>query len=269
MRTIVHLSDLHFGCVDDRIMLPLVQRIRALNPDMIAISGDFTQRARRGQFIEAKQFLDALPFPRLAVPGNHDVPLYDVGRRFLNPFGYYRRYISRDLDPSFVDTEIAIVGLNSARALVVGGRGRLSEAQVTRAADRLRRLPAHIVKIIVVHHPFDIPEGFRKQDLVGRAAMAVSQLVRAGADLFLAGHLHISHVGHSAERYKVQGHSALVVQAGTMSTRGRGESNTFNVLRLTRQEITIERHTWDLESRLFTQSWDGRFQHGDAGWMVG
>jgi 3',5'-cyclic AMP phosphodiesterase CpdA len=268
MRTIVHLSDLHFGRVDDRIVTPLVQRVRAVNPDLVAISGDFTQRARRGQFIQAKAFLDALPFPKLVVPGNHDVPLYNVATRFINPFGSYRRYISDDLEPAFVDDEVAIVGLNSARALVTEGRGRLNETQVKRAADRLHRLSPQLIKIVVTHHPFDLPEGFHEQNLVGRAAMAMAQLADAGADLFLAGHLHVSHVGHSAERYKIKGHSALVVQAGTMSTRHRGELNTFNVLRLARPEVSIERYMWDMTNQVFAHSWEGTFRHTDNGWSA-
>lgn len=266
MRTIVHLSDLHFGRVDDRIVTPLVQRVRAVNPDLVAISGDFTQRARRGQFIQARAFLDALPFPKFVVPGNHDVPLFNVATRLLNPFGAYRRYISEDLEPAFVDAEIAIVGLNSARALVTEGRGRLNDTQVKRAADRLRALPTDLIKIIVTHHPFDLPEGFHEQNLVGRAAMAMAQLADAGADLFLAGHLHVSHIGHTAERYKIKGHSALVVQAGTISTRGRGEQNTFNVLKLVRREVSVERYTWSIETETFAQSWEGKFRHTDSGW---
>jgi 3',5'-cyclic AMP phosphodiesterase CpdA len=266
MRTIVHLSDLHFGRVDDRIVTPLIQRVRALNPDLVAISGDFTQRARRGQFIQAKAFLDGLPFPKLMVPGNHDVPLYNVATRLLNPFGGYRRYIAEDLEPVFVDDEMALVGLNSARALVTEGRGRLNEMQVKLAADRLRRLSPQLVKIVVTHHPFDLPEGFHEQNLVGRAAMAMEQLADGGADLFLAGHLHVSHVGHTAERYKIKGHSALIVQAGTMSTRGRGELNTFNVLRLTRPEVSIERYTWDAVNHAFASSWEGKFRHAASGW---
>ena len=267
MRVIVHLSDLHFGRVDARLVTPLVQRVQSLNPDLVAISGDFTQRARRGQFLQAKAFLEALPFRKFLVPGNHDVPLFNVTSRLLNPFGGYRRYISEDLEPAFVDQEIAIVGLNSARALATEGRGRLNETQVRRAADRLRPLPADLIKIVVTHHPFDLPDGFQKHNLVGRAAMAMAELARVGADLFLAGHLHVSHIGHTTERYKIEGHSALIVQAGTMSTRGRGELNTFNVLRLAKPEVSIERHTWDVDHESFTQSWQGMFRHTPDGWV--
>ena len=268
MRTIVHLSDLHFGRVDDRLVTPLVQRVRSLNPDVVAVSGDFTQRARRGEFIQAQRFLDSLPFLKFVVPGNHDVPLYNVAARLMNPYANYRRYISETLEPVRMDDEIALVGLNSARALIVQGRGRLNAAQVTQAVERLRSLPPAVIKIIVTHHPFDLPEGFHEQNLVGRAAMAMGQLADVGADLFLAGHLHVSHVGHTAERYKIKGHSALVVQAGTMSTRGRGELNTFNVLRVARPDISIERHTFSLESETFTQSWEGKFRHTQSGWVA-
>jgi 3',5'-cyclic AMP phosphodiesterase CpdA len=268
MRTIVHLSDLHFGHLDERIITPIVQRIRALNPDLVAVSGDFTQRARRQEFAEARAFLDLLQFPKIVVPGNHDVPLYNVPARLFNPFGSYRRYIAEDLEPVLIDDEMAVVGLNSARALVMGGRGRLNDDQVKRAVSRLQPLPPKLIKVIVTHHPFDLPEGYPPDHLVGRAPMAMVQLARAGADLFLAGHLHVSHIGHTAERYKIEGHSALVVQAGTMSTRSRGESNTFNVLRFSRPEVFIERYSWDTDADTFTQSWAGTFRHTDRGWTA-
>ena len=126
MRTLVHLSDLHFGRLDEAIVPPLVERIKSVRPDLIAISGDLTQRARRGQFRQARVFLDQLPFPTIVVPGNHDVPLFNLAARVLDPFGGYRRHIDANLEPSRIDDEMAVIGLNSARALIAGGRGRLN-----------------------------------------------------------------------------------------------------------------------------------------------
>jgi 3',5'-cyclic AMP phosphodiesterase CpdA len=266
MRTIVHLSDLHFGRVDPRIVAPLTRAVNDTAPDLIAVSGDFTQRALPRQFADARTFLDALPFRQLLVPGNHDVPLYNVGARFLAPFNLYRKYIADDLEPVVVDDEMAVVGLNTARSFVTKGGGRLGTTQVTRAAERLRPLPPHLIKIIVTHHPFDVPEGVSSQNLVGRAVMAMGHLGAVGADLFLAGHIHVSHVGRTAERYRIEGHSALVVQAGTMSTRGRGELNTFNVLRVERPRVTIERHSWEPGQDRFVTSWRGEFRHTPDGW---
>lgn len=268
MRTIVHLSDLHFGRLDVRIIEPLVQRINAIRPDLVAISGDLTQRARRAQFRQARVFLDKLSFPTLVVPGNHDVPLFNVAARLLDPFRGYRRFVSANLEPAHFDDEIAVVGLNSARALITGGRGRLNRIQIDAAVTCLRSLPANVVKVIVTHHPFDLPEGYAADHLIGRAAMAMAQLADVGADLFLAGHLHVSHVGHTAERYRISGHSALVVQAGTLSTRGRGELNTFNVLRIARPEMTVERYTWETGGISFARSFVGTFRHTAAGWTA-
>ena len=157
------------------------------------------------------------------MPGNHDVPAFNLAARLFDPFGGYRRWISRDLEPAYIDDEVAMIGLNSARALITGGRGRLNDEQIDRAVARLRTLPPAPVKVIVTHHPFDLPEGVRPEHLVGRASIAMQRFAAAGADLFLAGHLHVSHVGHTADRYDIAGHSALVVQAGTLSTRGRGD----------------------------------------------
>jgi 3',5'-cyclic AMP phosphodiesterase CpdA len=266
MRTIVHLSDIHFGRVDARLVAPLVRTVHDIAPDLVAISGDLTQRARRSQFAQARAFLDRLPAPRLVVPGNHDVPLFNLAARLLNPYGGYRRHIARDLEPVFEDAEMIAVGLNSARSLPFHGGGRLNEAQVARAAARLRAAPAAAVRIVVTHHPFDLPAGHRDEDLIGRSGMAMPELAAAGVDLFLAGHLHVSHVGRTAERYRTPGHSALVVQAGTLSTRGRGEVNTINVVRLVPPRITIERYSWNDDAQAFQSSWSGDFQRTADGW---
>ena len=268
MRTLVHLSDLHFGRLDEAIVPPLVERIKSVRPDLIAISGDLTQRARRGQFRQARVFLDQLPFPKIVVPGNHDVPLFNLAARVLDPFGGYRRHIDANLEPSRIDDEMAVIGLNSARALIAGGRGRLNRQQVELAVASLRPLPPSLIKVIVTHHPFDLPAGYHPEHLVGRARMAMTQLAEVGADLFLAGHLHVSHVSHTAERYSIAGHSALVVQAGTLSTRGRGELNTFNVLRIARPEMTVERYSWEPGSHAFTQSFADTFRHSEQGWTA-
>jgi 3',5'-cyclic AMP phosphodiesterase CpdA len=267
MAIIAHLSDIHFGRVDSRIIEPLVRTIEAVAPTLVTVSGDLTQRARRGQFVAARQFLDRLRFPVLVVPGNHDVPLFNLAARFVNPYGAYRRYIQTELEPAYENDELIAVGLNSARALPFHGGGRLNERQVTRAATKLKSAPPGVVKIVVTHHPFDLPETHGAEHLIGRSEMAMRRLADAGADVFLAGHLHVSHVGHTATRYRIAGHSALVVQAGTISTRGRGELNTINVLRLTRKQIEIERHTWDESGHVFRSSWIRVFHRTPEGWF--
>jgi 3',5'-cyclic AMP phosphodiesterase CpdA len=268
MPTIVHLSDLHFGRLDAGIIAPLLECIASVQPDLIAVSGDLTQRARRWQFRQASAFLARLPFPKVVVPGNHDIPLFNVAARLFDPFGGYRRWISPDLEPAHIDGEVAMIGLNSARALMRGGRGRLNMAQIDSAVERLRPLPPQAIKVIVTHHPFDLPAGYPSGHLVGRASIAMQRFADAGADLFLAGHLHVSHVGHTADRYDLGGRSALVVQAGTLSTRGRGELNTFNVLRIARPELTVERYSWENGGQTFDRSFAGTFRHTPKGWTA-
>src|SRR5688500_6846685 len=129
MRTIIHLSDIHFGRADYRLIEPLISLVRGIGPDLVAISGDFTQRARPGEFREARAFLDELPQPQIVVPGNHDVPLYNLIARFLNPLGNYRKYISKDLAPCFRDDQIAVVGINTARSFT-RKHGRVGLAQI-------------------------------------------------------------------------------------------------------------------------------------------
>ncbi|MEJ7616544.1 MAG: hypothetical protein WKF30_06150 [Pyrinomonadaceae bacterium] len=125
-----------------------------------------------------------------------------------------------------------------------------------------------MTKIVVTHHPFDVPPGQDDADLLGRAEMAMQTLARCGADVLLAGHLHLSHTGHSAARYHVEGHSALVVHAGTAtSTRGRGETNSFNVIRVDHPHIEIERVSWRTETGNFITFLTERFIHTSAGWV--
>jgi len=251
MRTIVHLSDIHFGRVDDRLLAPLRATIEAVQPHVMVISGDLTQRARSAEFKAARAWLDTLPEPQIVVPGNHDIPLYNVAARFLTPLTKYRRYITPDLAPEYVDDEIAVMGLNTARSLTIKD-GRVNHEQVRRLEERMAKVDAKLTRIVVTHHPFDLPEQFDEDDLVDRAPMAMEAFSKCGVDLLLAGHLHASHSGNSARRYKIAGYSALIVQAGTAtSTRGRGEANSFNVLRIDGDEIQVERYSWKDDTTRF------------------
>ena len=266
MRTIVHLSDIHFGRVNEAIIAPLIRSINDISPDVVAVSGDLTQRARSNQFKEARAFLDALPRPQIVVPGNHDIPLHNVFARFAQPLAKYRRHITDELRPFYADDEIAILGVNTARSLTIKA-GRINKTQVAWLREKFCSVGMEVIKIVVTHHPFDLPEGQGEGGPVGRARMALKELSTCGADLFLAGHLHISHAGHMAKRYKVGGLSSVVVQAGTAaSTRGRGEVNSFNVIRVAQTDLTIQRLIWQPAETCFTASVTDHFRRSTAGW---
>jgi 3',5'-cyclic AMP phosphodiesterase CpdA len=265
VRTIVHLSDLHTGRLDPAVEAPLVGAIRSASPDLVVLSGDLTQRATTAQFREARAIIDALGIRVLTIPGNHDVPLWNVARRFLTPLARYRQHITSDLSPMFVDDEVVVVGVNTARSFA-WGEGRINLSQVDEALARLAAAPRDATRIVVTHHPFDLPPGVREGRLLGRAKMAMARFASAGADLFLSGHLHLSHVSHSAERYRIAGHSALIVQAGTVSLRGRGEQPSFNLLRLERRRLTLSRFVRDPAAGAFVEVAAGVYQRGDDGW---
>ena len=188
-----------------------------------------------------------------------------IGRRFFQPLDRYREYISADLEPEYEDDEMIVVGVNTARSLANGG-GRISTRQVDRVVARLAGLPEEVTRIVVTHHPFDLPPGVREYRLLGRARMAMARLSAASADLFLSGHLHLSHASLATDRYRIAGRSGLIVQAGTVSTRSRGELPSFNLLRIDRPEISLTKYIWDEASDAFAPSDWGRYERTEDGW---
>lgn len=268
MRTIVHISDIHFGKVDYGVVKRLKEKICEIKPDLTVVSGDLTQRARSAQFIEARAFLDSLPpSPQIIVPGNHDIPLHNVFARFFSPLDKYKKYITEDLHPFYADAEIAAIGINTARSLTIKD-GRVNEKQVAVIREKMSSLPDEILKIIVTHHPFDLPEGYNDDQIVGRAEMAMREITASGADVFLAGHIHVSHIGQTATRYKLgAGRSALVVQAGTAtSTRGRGEANSFNVLEFEHPRLTVKRFECQTSEAGFVPAESRCYMQNEKGW---
>ena len=267
MRTLVHISDLHFGRTDPQVLEPLLATIAAVSPDVVVVSGDLTQRARSAEFREARDFLARIEAPMIVVPGNHDVPLYRAWERFFSPLGKFSRYFGRDFEPSFVDAEIAVIGINTARALTFKN-GRINAAQLAAIRRRFDPLGSAVTKIVVTHHPFDLPDTPGDVALVGRAQDALREFSSCGVDLLLAGHFHTSQSGETSRRHPIAGYAALAVQAGTAtSTRGRGEDNSFNVLRVESDRIAVERHVWQAERASFAAARTERFARDGQRWI--
>jgi 3',5'-cyclic AMP phosphodiesterase CpdA len=265
LRLLAHLSDLHFGRVDQTIVRALVAKLHEVNPDIVVVSGDLTQRARESEFREAQAFLAALARPQIIVPGNHDLPLYNVLARWLTPFERYRRYICDDLEPFYIDAEIAIAGINSARANTFKN-GRISPEQIRRIRLKIDAYGAAMTQIVVIHHPFHAQEVGDRSSLIRRASMAMEAFARIKVDLILSGHLHRSTVADGAERYGGCGRPVLLVQAGTaISTRRRGELNAFNLIHIDFAQISVQRLEWNEKSESFaiTHS-DEFFRQGDV-----
>lgn len=268
MRTIVHLSDLHFGKIDEATLEPLASLVHRIAPDVLVVSGDLTQRAKSEQFEQARAYLDTLPGPQIIVPGNHDISLYNVFRRFLAPLDRYKRYITDDLSPCYSDDEIAVIGVNTARSLTFKD-GRVNKEQVAEIKRQLSGIDPDLTRIVVTHHPFDLPETADESDLVDRAPMAMKAFAECGVDILLSGHMHTSHASSTAERYEFNEYAALVIQAGTAtSTRGRGEVNSFNVVKVHSDRVELERYGWDVLSTRFAPVKSETFFRSGNMWAV-
>src|SRR4051812_20753441 len=243
-----------------------MEALQKIPADLLAVSGDLTQRARIAQFKEAKAFLNSLPSPQIVVPGNHDLPLDNVLLRIFRPLSRFQRYIARDLAPVYIDDEIAVLGLNTTRRMLVKN-GRVNVEQVSGINKHFGNLHGNQTRIVVTHHPFDLPAGFEIAQRVGRYRMAMDTFEKSGVDIFLAGHLHVTHAGNT-EQHEISGHTALVIQAGTAtSTRGRGELNSFNVIRIQGGEVSVEPYTWQPAQQSFSPSTIRCFRRSGLAWQ--
>lgn len=229
-------------------MAALQEELKEDAPDLVAVSGDLTQRARRREFEAARDFLQGLGAPVLAVPGNHDIPLFDFARRILQPLDRYYRYIHADDNPFYVDEEMAVLGLNTARRSELGGDGRISLPQIGIVRERFAPLPPNLAKVLVAHHPFLPAPSGPAQALVGRGLQGLQAAEAAGVDLVLTGHLHRGFTGDVRTHHVTIKRSILVFQAGTaVSTRLRGEANSYNLISIDAPRLSCTVHAWDGE----------------------
>jgi 3',5'-cyclic AMP phosphodiesterase CpdA len=234
MTRILHLSDVHFGAVDLRLVDPFLKLAQQLKPDLCVISGDMTQRARRGQFRAARDFVSRLPAPALVVPGNHDMPLHNLPVRLLAPFAGYHRVFGPELEPMARFPDAVVQGVNTANPFVWKS-GLLRPASVQRLTDSFAAATPGQWRIAVMHHaPVPAADG-TPADIADPAA-ALSALAQAGADIVLSGHTHMPHTGYAETAAGV-----LFLQVGTaISTRLKAGTNDFALVTLEPGKVTVE-----------------------------
>lgn len=226
---LLHISDPHFGTEQPRVMAALHDWAQAHPPALTLLGGDITQRARRHQFSAAREFVDSLPGPLLAVPGNHDIPLFNLAQRWLSPYRNYRRAFGDDLEPEYEDAQLLVIGVNSTSPRRHKD-GELSAPQIERVRQRLLTAGAGQLRIVLLHHPVRAASESDLSNLLIGREQAVPAWVDAGMDLLLAGHIHLPYI---LPLYGLGGRRGWTVQAGTaLSRRVRGKvPNSFNVLR--------------------------------------
>lgn len=250
MARLIHLSDLHFGAHDPVLLTAVERRLDEEGADLVVISGDFTQRARTEQFEEAGAFLMRIRdagHEVLAVPGNHDIPLYDVLRRFLSPLTRYKRFIDDSLCPFIEIKGAAVLGINTARSLTFKN-GHVSHEQMQFIRDTFARTNVNQPRILVTHHPlFALPVGDGPElgHVMDDQKLALGAIADAGVDLLLAGHNHRASVNDASSLAKGAG-KALVIQAGTAtSTRTRDELQSFNRIEIDGTGVRVTIQCWD------------------------
>ncbi|MDT4808535.1 3',5'-cyclic adenosine monophosphate phosphodiesterase CpdA [compost metagenome] len=228
MTRILHLSDTHFGTERKPVVEAALDLARALAPELVVLSGDITQRARRGQFAAARKFIERLSLPVLAVPGNHDIPLFNVFARALNPYGNYKRALGAVLEPVFENDGLLAIGVNTTTPRRRKD-GEISAGQIARVAQRLRQARPGQLRVVVAHHPVRAKvESDLSNLLIGREP-ALAAWTQAGVDLVLGGHIHLPYVLPLDPSAPAGG---WIVQAGTAcSRRVRGNiPNSVNVI---------------------------------------
>ncbi len=267
MKTIAHLSDLHFGRHDPAVVVALLGELRSQPPSLLAVSGDLTQRARRREFAAARRFLDTVEAPRVVVPGNHDIPLFDLARRLLSPLGRYQRFVCPDRNPFVQVDGLAVLGVNTARPSAWKD-GRLSVVQIGTIRERFCAAPPGSFKVLVTHHPFLPPPSDPAPALVGRGLSGLVAAESCGVDLLLAGHLHRGYTGDARTHHVTLRRSILVAQAGTaVSRRTRaGETNSYNRIQVEPPRLAIEVRAWD--GRRFVRQRTVSFRKENGSWRV-
>lgn len=234
MTTLAHLSDLHFGRLNREAAEALLRDLERAAPDLIVVSGDLTQGARHEEFQEARAYLDRFPTPPLVVPGNHDLPSWNLYERFTRPTRRFHRYIEPESFPFRAKGQMAVLGINTTRPhgwYWDWGRGRINLRQVRRIREVFAARPARELRVVVTHHPFLHPPQEERRPLVRGPRGVLRLLAECGVDLLLAGHFHKSHSEVAVTRYP--GAEGIVVAQTSTSTshRLRAEPNSYNWFR--------------------------------------
>ena len=228
MSVLLQISDSHFGTEQLPVVEALVKLSLQQRPDLLVLSGDITQRARTSQFSAARAFVDRLGAPALAIPGNHDIPLFNLGARFRRPYSQYRKAFGEDLEPVHSTRELLVVCINTTR-WYRHTNGEVSLAQVDRAARRLASADPEQLRVLVVHQPVAVLRPEDVHDRLRGHAAALQRWAVAGGDLVMGGHIHLPYVMALAGLARPM----WAVQAGTaVSSRTRHNfPNSVNLVR--------------------------------------
>lgn len=258
MTVLLQISDPHFGTERPEVAGALERFAHDLRPGVLLLSGDITQRATVAQFAAARAFVDRIGAPTvLAIPGNHDIPLFNLAARLFSPYGHFSRAFGKDLEPHFENDEVLVLALNTTR-WYRHADGAVSAAQIERVARRLETARPAQFRIVVVHQPVAVTRAQDRHNLLHGREEAVRRWAAAGADLIVGGHIHLPFVLPLRERWPGLPRPTWAVQAGTaVSRRVRADAgNSVNVFRVGASLPAAAALEPDSARRCVVERWD-------------
>ena len=272
MTGLLHISDTHFGTEEPPVVAALQSLAREHRPDAVILSGDITQRARGSQFAAARTFCDSLGVDRwLTLPGNHDIPLYNVAARLFSPYGNYKQCFGDELEPELAWSDVLVIGVNTTRP-ERHKDGEVSGRQIERVVRRLQDAGREQLRIVVTHQPACVMRPEDEKDRLHGGEAAVQAWAAAGADLVLGGHIHLPYVSDLCARaHTATQRPMYCVQAGTaLSQRVRhGTPNSLNIIRWQppaageQRKVCVERWDYDVADRRFELTHPYELKLGD------
>ena len=251
---LLHLSDIHFGSEDAPALAAATAFVRAAPFDLLVLTGDLTQFGRHDEFAAVKTWLADLPGPRLMTPGNHDTPWMGLAERVAAPFRRYARSVGPPDDSGFDGDGLSARAFNSARGWQIRlnwSKGHVSRRQARKAAEQLGMSAANDLRVLACHHPLVEAIGGPMTGRVRGGHFAARQLVAAGVDVVLTGHMHAPFV----QPLPFGDGMTYAVGAGTLSLRERGARPGFNVIETTTDELSVTAMAWNGRVLEVEKSW--------------
>lgn len=267
MTIIAHLSDTHFGTEVPEVVSSLREYIRALKPDIAVISGDLTQRARASQFEAAQQFAQSLGVTTLLLPGNHDIPLYDIFTRFTNPYRLYKKFCGRR-QMFWCNSNLGILCLDATNPFR-HTRGKLDLSETRRLLSNARQeMPNDAHFLVAVHQPLVVTMPQDIGEALINAADVAALFSEYRVDAVLSGHVHMPYIATTTQHFKNLTRGFILSTAGTaLSHRTRpGAPNSFNLIELNEGRLQLSVQAWALENKSFEQIKVMEFISETRGW---
>lgn len=248
MTTVLQISDTHFGTEQPWVVAALLRLANEIRPAVVVLSGDITQRARRAQFDAARDFVNRMARPTLAIPGNHDIPLFNVVARLFHPYAGFERVFGPNLAPEWENADVKILCVNTTRASR-HKNGEVSAEQIRAVSQRLATATRQQMRIVVTHQPVHVLRGSEVHNRLHGHYEAIQAWSEAGADLIMGGHIHLPYIAPLQEHYAEVRRRCWAVQAGTAVShrvRARHPNSVNVIMRADANTGSVER--WDYDS---------------------